>query len=146
MENIIKDSTTSTLNNIITIVAEPIAPVEDWLLESNWATYIVYRIFELLLGRVPWFIYQLLSYTFTATVTLDFWGILYFSMMIGIVGIILTRTKLLDQYKRLAPTAAVARNEFDLKPDTSIEEARSPAYPGTNILTRRFHERLSIID
>jgi hypothetical protein len=95
------------------------------------ATFIVYRIFELILGRVPWFIYDVLSYTITATVTLDFWGILYILTLFSIGAFIFMRTKLLDQYKRLAPTAAVSRNEFDLKPDTKIDDnIQVSSYPG----------------
>jgi hypothetical protein len=99
--------------------------------QDNFATYVVYRIFELIFGKVPWFIYRVLTYTFTATVTLDFWGIMYLSIAIGLLLILYMRARIVDSYSRLTPTTLAPRNAFDLKPDaTIIDDSTSTAYPG----------------
>jgi hypothetical protein len=107
------------------------AQVTPLTANDNFATYVVYRIFELVFGKVPWFIYKVLTYTFTATVTLDFWGILYLSTAIGLLIILIMRARIVDSYSRLAPTTLAPRNAFDLKPDaTIIDDSTSQAYPG----------------
>jgi lysophospholipid hydrolase len=94
---------------------------------NNLATYVIYRVIQLLFGRVPYGIYRLLTYTVTATVTLDFWGILYLTTIIGLVIILYMRSRVVDPYTRLEQTTQVPKNTFDLKPDATIQNDN--AYP-----------------
>jgi lysophospholipid hydrolase len=63
----------------------------------------------------------------TATVTLDFWGILYLTTIVGLVIILYMRSRVVDPYTRLEQTTQVPRNTFDLKPDATIQNDN--AYP-----------------
>ncbi|KAI8927008.1 hypothetical protein BC831DRAFT_549467 [Entophlyctis helioformis] len=96
------------------------------------ASAFLIAVLTLIFGRVPLFIFRVFSYTITATITLDFWSILYLSSLISLVGYLLVRYRLLNTYSRLqTPPPPPSRAPFDLQPDGTLDDDadRNKGYP-----------------
>ncbi|KAJ3345493.1 phosphatidylcholine and lysophosphatidylcholine phospholipase, partial [Kappamyces sp. JEL0680] len=111
-----------------TITAIPGVTLTTSTTALSMTTTWVLSIFQVLFGYVPMTIYKLLSSTLSLTVTLDFWGIL--SLIVVIVLIALMQ-RLGESHQKLPPPQpAVPKNQFDLKPDSTLDDAtRPPGYP-----------------
>ncbi|KAJ3275438.1 phosphatidylcholine and lysophosphatidylcholine phospholipase [Terramyces sp. JEL0728] len=98
---------------------------------DSLATTIIIKFFTLVFGHVPWTIYRILSYTVTASITLDFWAIMWLTTLSVIVITVFYRYKLYAQYASLEPTDSNPRTDFDLKPDIALDEnLNTQGYPG----------------
>lgn len=99
---------------------------------DSLATTIIIKFFTLVFGHVPWTIYRILSYTVTASITLDFWAIMWLTTLLVIGITIFYRYRLYTQYASLEPTDSTPRTDFDLKPDIALDEiSNSQGYPGS---------------
>ncbi|EGF82642.1 hypothetical protein BATDEDRAFT_9648 [Batrachochytrium dendrobatidis JAM81] len=89
---------------------------------SDTAT-IVALILRLIFGHTPWLVYRFLSYTVTATITLDLWSVLGLLSLISLVVYLLIRYRLLNTYTHLKTPAPIApRAPFDLQPDATLDD------------------------
>ncbi|KAJ8328433.1 hypothetical protein BDV3_005679 [Batrachochytrium dendrobatidis] len=131
---------TSTLESMVnepldsqsttTVTAQPIIsigkPSDDHDTQtsalSDTAT-IVALILRLIFGHTPWLVYRFLSYTVTATITLDLWSVLGLLSLISLVVYLLIRYRLLNTYTHLKTPAPIApRAPFDLQPDATLDD------------------------
>ncbi|KAI8894474.1 hypothetical protein BC833DRAFT_604820 [Globomyces pollinis-pini] len=125
---------TELSETLITTAAATLAATTDLItdpapadVESSFVFYIV----SLLFGHVPYSLYRLLSYTVTATITLDFWGIVWLTFLSIIISLLVFRQQFSSDYDKLEATTTVPRNVFDLKPDSTLAESieQSNGYP-----------------
>ena len=110
------------------ISVEDTANIVETETTLSWVNRLIYKILIVVFGRVPLFIYRLLSYTMTATITLDFWGLTAILTILTLVIGYLYRLRVDQKYMKLGPTAEVPKNAFDLKPDSFHDDHQSQPY------------------
>lgn len=94
--------------------------------------------FRMVMEYVPWFMYHLLStifsyvqhgtiYTVTATITLDFYSILWLTFLFSFITYMILRYRYWNKYSRLENPTTSNREGFNLQPDVGDEFP--PNYP-----------------
>ena len=97
-------------------------------------------IFSLLVDYFPWFAYYLLSlvigwlstgtfYTITATITLDFYGILWLIALFSTILYFVLRYRYWNKYSRLDPLTSTPTDAFDLQPEIVADSDDRQGYP-----------------
>ena len=116
------------MDDIAANVFSETVPILEQETTLSWVNRLIYRLLIVVFGRVPLFIYRMLSYTMTATITLDFWRLTAILTVFTLVGGYLYRLRIDHLYKKLGSTSEVPKNAFDLKPDSFQDDHQSQPY------------------